>query len=290
MGERNSGTVVGQHLSLDSPEILQLTHEIQSLKQTFLSTSSDMVAAIGERLLQAKAKLIHGDWQDWLRDQIHLPARTAQQYMSVAILANQHPELFADLKELGPAKLYRLAVLDEQTLNQVLDSEYFVVPGTQCQKTLAELSFIELHQVIQALQGKPAFDPHRAVQRLGRRLRTMDREIGELTSHIDELNAAEIQALADQLEGLLERLRQPLQLEESHHEVLPPADPAPVPLEPDQAMDHDDGSSPTGTPPLPPEPGMPPEPDQVMDSATGASPTGPGAPPPQSDMPLGPAP
>ncbi|MBT4820574.1 MAG: DUF3102 domain-containing protein, partial [Lentisphaerae bacterium] len=248
----DSGTVALQYLSLDSPEIRRLADEIRELKQTFLRNSSDMVAEVGERLQQAKGALTHGDWLIWLSDQACFSSRTAQRYMNVAAFAHQHAELFVDLKDLGPAKLYGLAVLDQPLLNQLLGSEYLVVPGTQREKTLAELSVVEFYQVIRALQGTPAFDPQKAVLRLGRRLRRINQDVETLALFVDELNPADVQMLAEQLESLLQRLREPRSLEAPYDEDIPP-EPGAVPAVPEEPapfpMDEPPGAGYVGAAP-----------------------------------------
>jgi hypothetical protein len=252
MTEQDSGTVALQYLSLDSPEIRRLADEIRELKQTFLRNSSDMVAEVGERLQQAKGALTHGDWLIWLSDQACFSSRTAQRYMNVAAFAHQHAELFVDLKDLGPAKLYGLAVLDQPLLNQLLGSEYLVVPGTQREKTLAELSVVEFYQVIRALQGTPAFDPQKAVLRLGRRLRRINQDVETLALFVDELNPADVQMLAEQLESLLQRLREPRSLEAPYDEDIPP-EPGAVPAVPEEPapfpMDEPPGAGYVGAAP-----------------------------------------
>jgi hypothetical protein len=51
----------------------------------------------GELLLQAKAKLEHGQWQPWLRKHVKFAARTARDYMALASLSDEERRHVATL-------------------------------------------------------------------------------------------------------------------------------------------------------------------------------------------------
>ena len=58
------------------------THHSNAMKQAKEAVESAKTA--GELLLQVKAKLPHGTWTDWLKDNVNVSERQAQRYMAVA--------------------------------------------------------------------------------------------------------------------------------------------------------------------------------------------------------------
>src|SRR6516164_9467018 len=51
----------------------------------------------GALLLEAKAKVKHGGWLDWLKDNCEIPERTVQAYMQLARLPIEKRNAVADL-------------------------------------------------------------------------------------------------------------------------------------------------------------------------------------------------
>lgn len=57
-----------------------ITAEIQQLK----ADAGNAIIAIGERLIEAKEQLPHGDWLPWLTEQVDFSERTARNFMRLA--------------------------------------------------------------------------------------------------------------------------------------------------------------------------------------------------------------
>lgn len=55
--------------------------------------------AAGEKLIEAKSQLAHGEWQEWLKRNFSLTARTAQNYMQMADAQKRNVFRFSSLNE-----------------------------------------------------------------------------------------------------------------------------------------------------------------------------------------------
>ena len=74
------------------------------------------VAQIGAWLAAAKAKLKHGEWLPWLKENcLEISERTAQLYMATYTCAKSNPQLIADLT---PTQAYKaLGIVKESGSN-----------------------------------------------------------------------------------------------------------------------------------------------------------------------------
>ena len=76
------------------------------------SKARDSIIAIGERLLQVKNLLPHGQFQDWVEQEFDIERRMAQNYMSVAIRFGNNKR-FGNKSEIislfSPTAMYLLA-------------------------------------------------------------------------------------------------------------------------------------------------------------------------------------
>jgi len=88
--------------AIDRQFAAQEAEEIRQL----LKKTAENIAIIGQKLIAVKARLPHGQWGAWVRDECELSERTAQNFMNVA--ERFKSENFADLK-IEPSALYRLA-------------------------------------------------------------------------------------------------------------------------------------------------------------------------------------
>ena len=57
-----------------------ITTEILRLKQD----AGNAILSIGQRLIEAKAMLPHGEWLPWLTEQVEFSERTARNFMRLA--------------------------------------------------------------------------------------------------------------------------------------------------------------------------------------------------------------
>lgn len=60
--------------------IESITAEILQLKQD----AGNAILGIGQRLIEAKAMLPHGEWLPWLTEQVEFSERTARNFMRLA--------------------------------------------------------------------------------------------------------------------------------------------------------------------------------------------------------------
>lgn len=80
-----------------------ITAEIITLK----TDAGNAIIGIGQRLIEAKEMLPHGQWLPWLTDQVEFSERTAQDFMRLA-REWSNPQTLADL---GKAKALKLLLL-----------------------------------------------------------------------------------------------------------------------------------------------------------------------------------
>lgn len=73
----------------------------------------------GRRLIWAKASINHGNWGTWLRDNLRISERSAQNYMAVAELLIAHPRLIEPASSMGLKKTLLLTGMPEEWLASV---------------------------------------------------------------------------------------------------------------------------------------------------------------------------
>lgn len=114
-----------------------VTREILALKQQ----AGDAILGIGQRLIEAKEMMPHGDWLPWLENEVEFSERTAQNFMRLA-REWQNPQTFADL---GASKALTLLALPPKEREQFLAETHEVDGKT---KTPAEMSARELERAV----------------------------------------------------------------------------------------------------------------------------------------------
>lgn len=107
--------------TFEGRSIATITEEILQLK----TKAGDAIIAIGERLIEAKALLDHGDWLPWLNEQVEFSERTAQEFMRIS-REWSNPRTLADL---GKSKVLKLLTLPPAEREEFL-SEHNVVDMT----------------------------------------------------------------------------------------------------------------------------------------------------------------
>ncbi len=101
-------------------DINVITEEILSLKQT----AGDAILSIGDRLIEAKGMLTHGEWLSWLEDRVEFTERTAQRFMRLA-REWRNPTALSDL---GATKALTLLALPPEEREKFIE-EVHVVNG-----------------------------------------------------------------------------------------------------------------------------------------------------------------
>ncbi len=114
-----------------------VTKEILDLKKT----AGESILGIGQRLIEAKAMLSHGEWLPWLTEQVEFSERTAQNFMRLS-REWSNPQTLADL---GASKALTLLALPPEEREQFV-AETHDVNGEQ--KNVIDMSARQLEQVI----------------------------------------------------------------------------------------------------------------------------------------------
>lgn len=81
--------------------IENITSEIIQLK----TDAGNAILGIGQRLIEAKAKLPHGEWAAWLAEEVDFSERIAQQYMQLYQGFSSNPNALSDLGKTKALKL-----------------------------------------------------------------------------------------------------------------------------------------------------------------------------------------
>lgn len=114
-----------------------ITSEILQLKQD----AGNAILSIGQRLIEAKAMLPHGDWLPWLTEQVEFSERQAQRFMRLA----QEWRNPTALSDLGATKALTLLALPPEEREQFL-AENHIVDGEE--KTVIDMSSRELEKAV----------------------------------------------------------------------------------------------------------------------------------------------
>lgn len=118
-------------------DIETITGEILEAKRV----GGEAIITIGQRLIEAKALLSHGEWLPWLAEQVEYSERTAQKFMKIA-KEYSNPSAVADL---GFRKALQLLALPESEREEFL-SETHQVNGEE--KTVIDMTSRELEKAI----------------------------------------------------------------------------------------------------------------------------------------------
>lgn len=118
-------------------DIEVITEEILSLKQT----AGSAILSIGDRLIEAKGMLTHGEWLSWLEDRVEFTERTAQRFMRLA-REWRNPTALSDL---GATKALTLLALPLEEREKFI-KEVHVVNGEE--KSVSDMTSRELEQAV----------------------------------------------------------------------------------------------------------------------------------------------
>ena len=128
---------LSDHLQPAKRDIGVITDEVLALKRV----AGDSLLALGQRLIEAKAVLPHGEWLPWLEGRVGFSERTAQQYMKLA-RTYTNPQALADL---GATKALMLLALPDGERDEFIESPHAVGDG---EKSVQEMSTRELEAAI----------------------------------------------------------------------------------------------------------------------------------------------
>lgn len=114
-----------------------ITTEILTLKQD----AGNAILGIGQRLIEAKAMLPHGEWLPWLTEQVEFSESTAQRFMR---LAREWTNPSA-LTDLGASKALTLLALPADERDKFM-AENHIVDGEE--KSVIDMTSRELEKAI----------------------------------------------------------------------------------------------------------------------------------------------
>jgi len=166
--------------AVETRDIETITGEILRLKQD----AGNAILAIGDRLLEAKAMLSHGEWLPWLTEQVEFSESTAQRFMRLA-REWRNPSALTDL---GATKALTLLALPPEERESFM-TELHCVNGEE--KTVIDMTSRELEQAIrerdEARQAAAAAEADAKSAEASRA--KMEADIKILKSELKELKA-----------------------------------------------------------------------------------------------------
>ena len=121
----------------DIRDIETITAEILQLKED----AGNAILGIGQRLIEAKAMLSHGEWLPWLTERVEFSERAAQRFMKLA-REWSNPTVLSDL---GATKALTLLALPPEEREQFI-TDHHTVNGEE--KTVIDMTSRELEQAI----------------------------------------------------------------------------------------------------------------------------------------------
>lgn len=169
-------------------DIEAITTEILRLKQD----AGNAILGIGQRLIEAKAMLPHGEWLPWLTERVEFSERTAQSFMRLA-REWSNPQALADL---GATKALTLLALPPEEREKFL-SENHVVDGEE--KTVIDMTSRELEKAVKERDEalRTAAEARAAAEMADQSRAKMEADMAALKQLHEAAQAAEAQALED---------------------------------------------------------------------------------------------
>lgn len=128
---------LNQSALAETRDIETITTEIIQLKQD----AGNAIIGIGQRLIEAKAMLPHGEWLPWLEERVEYSERVAQKFMKLA-REWSNPNTLSDL---GASKALALLALPPEE-RETFMSENHLVDGEE--KPVIDMTYKELEKAI----------------------------------------------------------------------------------------------------------------------------------------------
>ncbi|WP_312071846.1 DUF3102 domain-containing protein [Anaerotignum propionicum] len=136
---------MGNQCELDNRPIEVITQEIQFYK----GQATMAIIEIGRRLEEAKIRIPHGQWGDWLKNEVQFSERTAQNFMRIA-REYPNPQTVAVLGN-SMSKALALLTLPSEEREEFLQ-ETHVIDGEE--KTVADMSTREMERLVKELEAE----------------------------------------------------------------------------------------------------------------------------------------
>ena len=157
----------------------KIEKEIITLKN---QTAENMIL-MGQKFIEAKKLVLHGEWGNWLEDRVGFSQRTANQFMRIAKEFGSNPQMIINL---DATKIYLLMEIP------VEDRENFIK-----KYDLQAMSTREVKKAMKQLKNKRK-TPQQQIERFSERIIEIDRNIDKLIT--------EKKQIADKLKSVYEAL------------------------------------------------------------------------------------
>ena len=132
---------LAEHIQAAQPsaprDIEVITDEIIRLKQE----AGNAILGIGQRLIEAKEMLSHGEWLPWLTERVEFSEKSAQNFMRIA-RNYSNPQALADL---GATKALMLLAIPAESREEFISAPH-LVDGEE--KTVIDMTSRELETAI----------------------------------------------------------------------------------------------------------------------------------------------
>lgn len=181
-------------------DINAITGEILEAKRV----GGEAILTIGQRLIEAKAMLEHGEWLPWLNEKVEFSQQTANRFMRLA----KEWTNYSALSNLGATKALQLLALPESEREEFL-SEPHQVNGEE--KTVIDMTSRELEKAIRERDEarKAAEQAEEDTKAAQEARQSMEERLMEANSRMNRVKEEKEQALdrADELERQLAELK-----------------------------------------------------------------------------------
>lgn len=163
--------------------VVTLTRQINTLQRDAAVRVVNAVVAIGGRIAEVRARLLHGQWQHWIAEAVPFTPRTVTNYMALAAWADARPQEVERLASLGPSKLYLLAGLPLASRRRLTSSRAVVFSDGR-EKTVGLMTLSEFVEAIGEERGLAIAETRPPI---GRVLGKMRHRIAGLEAIVEEL-------------------------------------------------------------------------------------------------------
>ena len=182
MGKPDLGALIAQTMNPPprARSIEVITGEIVELKKQ----AGEAILGIGQRLIEAKEMLPHGEWLPWLTERVEFSERTAQNFIRLA-REWSNPQALADL---GATKALTLLALPPEEREQFIEDHNVIDMSTR----QLEQAIKERDEARAAAQRAEA-DKHTAEQARAK----MAEDMGMLNASLASAQDAREQAMQD---------------------------------------------------------------------------------------------
>lgn len=127
-------------------DINVVTTEIRTLQRQAQRMAVEYAIEVGERLNEAKGMLAHGDWADWLKDEVNYSQDTAERLMKIAA-EKETISNSATLRNLSVTNALKLLALSPDDRKEVIENnDVESLSARELSKVIAERDSLKKKQ------------------------------------------------------------------------------------------------------------------------------------------------